>query len=298
MSSNFVEGKSHSSKVSIGIPVYNGEESIKRAIESVLSQTHSNFELIISDNGSTDSTQEICNRYQKNDDRIKFFKQEKNKGWFFNFKFVLDLASSEYFVWLSDDDYWEPTFLEENIKALDSKPNLVGSIGIVKYLGESEERKTKSEKFKDRFRDKNDDCKSFRHVAAVKGSYFKKARFYLRFNQASFIYAVFKTEKLRKRWNSKLVAPWDLTLLLNVLKEGDFNVVEKVLMNRPSSGVRSNFSRLKMHEQKLISTVDLFIPSFSFALWCQKNIGRSFFFKNLDWFTMLTLYGWYSIIRR
>ncbi len=285
-------------KVTIGMPVYNGAETIKQAIDSVITQTFSNFELIISDNGSTDSTSEICREYEKKDKRIQYIKQEENKGWFFNFKFVLDLASSEYFVWLSDDDYWESSFLEENVNVLDSKSDVVGSIGIVKYLTESNDNKTGIQKFKDKFRDKNSNFKSYRHVATVSGSHFKKAQFYLRFNQASFVYAVFRTEKLRKRWNLKLITPWDLTLLLNILKEGDFNVIEKILMYRSYSGVRSSISRLKMHQQKMISTVDLFIPSFSFALWCAKNIGKKFFVKNLDWFIMLTLYGWYAIIRR
>lgn len=292
------KNKSLIPKVSIGIPVYNGEESIRQAIDSVLTQTFSDFELIISDNDSTDSTSKICREYEKKDKRIRYIKQEKNKGWFYNFKFVLDLASCEYFVWLSDDDYWESTFLEENVKILDSKLDVVGSIGIVKYLTELNDNKTSVQKFKDRFRDKNTDFKSYRHVAAVNGSYFKKAQFYLRFNQASFIYAVFRTKKLRKRWNLKLTAPWDLTLLLNILKEGDFNVIEKILMYRPSSGVRSSVSRVKLHQQKMISTIDLFIPSFSFAFWCAKNIGKKFFIKNLDWFLMLTLYGWYAVIRR
>ena len=271
MNSDSNKNKLFVPKVSIGMPVYNGVESIRRAIDSVLTQTFSDFELIISDNGSTDSTSKICREYEKKDKRIQYIKQEKNNGWFFNFKFVLDLASCKYFVWLADDDYWESTFLEENVNVLDSKSDVVGSIGIVNYLTESNDNKTSIQKFKDKFRDKNSNFKSYRHVATVSGSYFEKARFYLRFNQASFIYAVFRTEKLRRRWNPKLMTAWDLTLLLNILKEGDFNVIEKILMHRPFSGVRSSTSRLKMHQQKMISTIDLFIPSFSFAFWCAKN---------------------------
>jgi len=298
MNSDSNKNKLFVPKVSIGMPVYNGVESIRRAIDSVLTQTFSDFELIISDNGSTDSTSKICREYEKKDKRIQYIKQEKNNGWFFNFKFVLDLASCKYFVWLADDDYWESTFLEENVNVLDSKSDVVGSIGIVNYLTESNDNKTSIQKFKDKFRDKNSNFKSYRHVATVSGSYFEKARFYLRFNQASFIYAVFRTEKLRRRWNPKLMTAWDLTLLLNILKEGDFNVIEKILMHRPFSGVRSSTSRLKMHQQKMISTIDLFIPSFSFAFWCAKNVGKKFFVKNLDWFMILTLYGWYGIIRK
>jgi len=72
-------------KLSIGMPVYNGELFIERAIESILAQTFTDFELIISDNASTDSTQEICQNFSKKDDRIRIFKQEKNIGVHRNF---------------------------------------------------------------------------------------------------------------------------------------------------------------------------------------------------------------------
>ena len=75
-------------EVSIGLPVYNGELFLKKALDSLLNQTYSNFELIISDNNSTDSTQKICQEYAKNDKRICYIHQEKNIGAFSNFSFV------------------------------------------------------------------------------------------------------------------------------------------------------------------------------------------------------------------
>ena len=82
-------------KLSIGMPVYNGELFIERAIESILAQTFTDFELIISDNASTDSTQEICQNFSKKDDRIRIFKQEKNIGVHRNFYFLLSQAKGE-----------------------------------------------------------------------------------------------------------------------------------------------------------------------------------------------------------
>ena len=70
------------SSVSIGLPVYNGEKFIRNAIDSILSQSYKNFELIISDNASTDSTQEICLEYAKNDNRIKYLGKKKILGYF------------------------------------------------------------------------------------------------------------------------------------------------------------------------------------------------------------------------
>ena len=104
--------------VTIGLPVYNGERTIKKSLNSIIEQTFNDFQVIISDNNSTDNTGRICQEYSKNYPKITFFQQNENIGPLNNFKFVLDSASSEYFVWLSADDVWEPTFLEKNINIL------------------------------------------------------------------------------------------------------------------------------------------------------------------------------------
>ena len=97
--------------VSIGVPVYNGEEFIEKRLESILNQTFTDFEVIISDNASTDRTQEICKKYEKNDKRIRFFQQEKNCGLFHNYEFVLNHANVKYFVDANVDDLWHEDFL-------------------------------------------------------------------------------------------------------------------------------------------------------------------------------------------
>ena len=83
--------------ISIGMPVYNGEKFLRNKIESLLNQTFQDFELIISDNGSTDLTYKICNEYTKKDKRIIYFQQKKNIGGWNNFLFVLEKAKNEYF---------------------------------------------------------------------------------------------------------------------------------------------------------------------------------------------------------
>jgi glycosyltransferase involved in cell wall biosynthesis len=97
--------------VHIGMPVFNGEKTIHRAIDSLLRQTFSDFELIISDNASTDETAAICRDYAARDSRIKYFRQKKNEGATTNFIFVLNQASADYFMWAAADDQWAPTYL-------------------------------------------------------------------------------------------------------------------------------------------------------------------------------------------
>jgi len=101
--------------VSIGMPVYNGEKYIREALDSLLSQTYSDFELIISDNASTDSTQAICEEYASRDSRIRYVRQAENMGGLYNFQYVLDEAAGEYFMWAAHDDVFYSSHLEKLI---------------------------------------------------------------------------------------------------------------------------------------------------------------------------------------
>lgn len=93
-------------QVSIGMPVYNGERFIREALDSLLAQIFTDFELIISDNASTDGTEAICRDYVAKDARIRYVRQTENRGAAANFQFVLDEAVGEYFMWASADDIW------------------------------------------------------------------------------------------------------------------------------------------------------------------------------------------------
>lgn len=113
-----------SPKVSIGLPVCNGAETIHEAIDCLLAQTFQDFELIISDNASTDKTASICENYAIKDERIRFLRQETNRDAFCNFATVLELASSEYFMWAAADDLWKPEFIDACVRTLDATPQV------------------------------------------------------------------------------------------------------------------------------------------------------------------------------
>ena len=122
-------------ELSIGFPVFNGEIFLKKRLESILSQSFVNYELIISDNASTDDTDKICKEFLKKDSRIKYYRQEKNMGSIQNFKFVLDQAVGKYFVWAATDDLWENNFLEKTINVLQKNNSVVGCTSKVKRIG-------------------------------------------------------------------------------------------------------------------------------------------------------------------
>lgn len=114
-----------SPKVSIGLPVYNGENFVREAIDSILSQTFEDFELIISDNASVDQTEEICRAFAAQDERVRYFRNQENVGASRNFTRVFELASGEYFKWAAHDDVCLPDFLSRCVEVLDQDPSVV-----------------------------------------------------------------------------------------------------------------------------------------------------------------------------
>lgn len=117
--------QAHTPRVSIGLPVYNGGALLRDAIESVLSQTYKDFELVISDNRSTDGTEQICRRYAGNDDRVRYHRSDVNRGLAWNYNRVFELARGEYFKWAAHDDVCEPRFVERCVDVLERMPAVV-----------------------------------------------------------------------------------------------------------------------------------------------------------------------------
>lgn len=111
--------------LSIGLFIYNGEQFIRKALDSLLGQTFRDFELIISDNASVDRTVEICEEYAARDSRIRLYRAERNMGAGWNLRRVYFLATGKYFKWAACDDICEPTFLETCVAALERDPEVV-----------------------------------------------------------------------------------------------------------------------------------------------------------------------------
>lgn len=111
--------------VSIGMPVYNGEKYVRQALDSLLAQDYANFELIISDNASTDGTAEICQAYAARDKRIRYYRNETNLGAIKNFNRVFGLSNGEYFMWAAADDLWHPSFISRCVSVIEEDRNVV-----------------------------------------------------------------------------------------------------------------------------------------------------------------------------
>jgi glycosyltransferase involved in cell wall biosynthesis len=128
-------------RVTIGLPTFNGARSLERAIGSVLLQTYSNWELIISDNASTDGTPAVCERAAASDERIAYVRQRVNLGMAGNFAFLTQVGTGPYFMYLGDDDWLEETLVEKCVQVLERHPDVVLVSGPVRYY-EGERRLT------------------------------------------------------------------------------------------------------------------------------------------------------------
>jgi hypothetical protein len=112
-------------RVSIGLPVYNGARYLRAAIESILAQTFTDFELIICDNASTDQTQSICTAFAARDPRVRYHRNPENIGAAGNFNLAFKLSRGEFFKWAAHDDLHEPNYLARCVALLDADPSAV-----------------------------------------------------------------------------------------------------------------------------------------------------------------------------
>ncbi len=111
--------------ISLGMPVYNGSAFLQETLDHLLAQSFSNFELIISDNASTDATSEICISYANRDPRIHYSRLDTNQGAVYNFNRLISLTRGKYFKWAAADDVCLPNYLEATLERIESDPEVI-----------------------------------------------------------------------------------------------------------------------------------------------------------------------------
>ncbi len=278
------------SKISIGMPIFNNEQFIRQSLDSLLLQTFSNFEIIISDNSSTDFTSIICEEYAKKYNRIKYIRQEKNMGPTWNFIFVLEQAKYDYFMWAAGDDKWESTFIEKNIQAIESSNNIVASISDYDFFGEN---------IPDMYK-LNSNGTIWRYLIDHQPSfdlpYSEKISFYLRYGLGMHIYSIFLTDVLRKSIVNQHHVEWDQTIVLRALKYGDLHIVDEILMHRSAHGGTSESSIIKRWLKQNIPIPWIIFMNVPFTYWFAKSFGTKIFLKNLSWFIKKNYQGEKSVI--
>jgi glycosyltransferase involved in cell wall biosynthesis len=122
--------------VSLGMPVYNGDAYLREALDSLVGQTFADLDIIITDNASTDGTEEICRDFASRDARVRYHRLPKNIGAAPNFNHVFALSGSRYFKWCAHDDLISPNYVERCVAALEARPDAVLAFGRTEVIDE------------------------------------------------------------------------------------------------------------------------------------------------------------------
>ena len=283
------------------MPVYNGELFIKRAIESILDQTFTDFELIISDNSSTDSTSEICHNFLKKDDRIKIFKQNENIGIHRNFNFLLSRAKGEYFAWAAVDDYLDNDFMEKNLKILETDTSVVSSVGkIIPYGTDSlniDSKLVDTSNFPEFLKNfvKHGRRKKMTDTAPISGNIDHKIRTFLKITKSlGRFYGVHRTEQLKQCIVQKPFINVEVSVFLNLLKLGDFYEESSTTLYEFDEGISSR-GIINMAKYSEHTFFGIFFPFYPFTKWVIQNFGILTFIKNFDILFKMNLGGEFAL---
>lgn len=283
--------------VTIAIPVFNMEKTIRVTIESVLNQSFKNFVLIISDNQSTDSTAEICSEYMNRDSRIILYKQRKLLTAVENFEFTLNICDTKYFVWIAGDDFWSDTFLEETITILENNNKTIGALTECIVFSEKWNfNSTDKLKINDKETDYVIIEKSL--TDSIVGNFSDKSRKFFS-DLPNAIYGVYITSVLKKVLATTKPPPrnhWDLGIVIGLLEIGDIHITPKYLMYR----YKKKVNRIKSIRRFIDKNERYFLikllwrilfPSLDFTLWFISRFGWRMFFFNWRFFAKRNLDG-------
>ena len=289
-------------KLTIGMPVYNGELFIKKAIESILDQTFTDFELIISNNSSSDSTEKICQDFIDKDNRIQIHTQKKNIGIHRNFNFLLSKAKGEYFAWAAVDDYLDNDFMEKNLKILESDKSVVSSVGkIIPYGVDSLEIDSTLvdtsvfPKFLKNFI-KSGRRRKMIDAGPVSGNMNYKIRTFFKITKSlGRWYGVHRTEQLKKCIIEKPFINVEVSVFLNLLRLGDFHEESSTTLYEFDEGISSRgiINMAKYSGHNLFETL---FPFYPFTKWVIQNFGISTFFRNFDILFKMNLGGEFALL--
>lgn len=229
--------------VTVGLPVFNGEKSIDRAIKSVQSQTYNQFQVIISDNASTDATAMICKRLTQKDSRFRYVRQKYHLDAVDNFSFLISKARTDLFVFIAADDYWEPEFLKLHIASLLNNDVAVACTSDVSF----EKNGTYLYRAKGNFE--------------IRGSKYQRLNAY--FNQPSDnsrFYGVFRTKVLFEAFqNLTSFHALDWYIMALTLLQGDHIKISRVLLHREKTDTSNYLVSVKHNHQSIL---DEYFPVF------------------------------------
>lgn len=218
--------------VSIGLATKNRAPLLTHALKTLSSQTYTNIELIISDNASDDTTQSICTKFEKQDTRIVYYRQQADIGASNNFDFVLQKARGKYFMWAADDDSWDKRYIEKIVSELEKHPSSVLGVSALKeYSGKNSETILLNS-FK-RFEKTSEALKKFLlHPKYIAGMF----------------YGIYRTSIIQKLGLHKDSRPYfggtgDILTIFALLLRGDLIYIPEPLFHKHDTGYYSSINQ-------------------------------------------------------
>jgi glycosyltransferase involved in cell wall biosynthesis len=201
-------------RVTVGVVVYNGALTLRRAVESILNQTYKGFVIHVSDDGSRDASAKVGTSLAAEHGRVVFTQQPRNLGPANNFRFLLERARAEYFMWLGADDYLEPTYLARMITILDADPTLVACVSRVCFVKPDGSRRL---------------SEAMHPLSADPTT---NLAVYLSQPHENGLYALYRTDPLRKAFPRSHFHAFDWAAVAGTLLHGGHAEVADVLMVR------------------------------------------------------------------
>ncbi|EIT84620.1 glycosyl transferase family protein [Fictibacillus macauensis ZFHKF-1] len=201
-------------KITIGLPIYNGEKYLSEALDSLLAQSYQDYIIVIYDNGSNDATEEICRAYAQQDDRISYVRHERNRGTVVNFNELVYQTTTEYFMWAACDDLWSPNYIEKCLAQLEKHPTAVMCQSDIQYMDKDGHITSVTSHFMDTtdltVMERMEECLRFR---------------------SWIIYGLYRTEQLKKTRILTEIYGADIVLGVEVLLLGDVVKAEEVYLS-------------------------------------------------------------------
>lgn len=224
--------------ISIGIPTYNRPAGLKKTLECLTKQTYNDLEIIISDNCSPSSeVQRIALEFAEIDPRIKFHKQPNNMGPAFNFKFVLNQAHGDYFMWAADDDWWDSKFVESIVSLILKTPGAVAGFCNYSIVNEAnlDQKYTDPLPYLLDFTQANDFDRLSSFISQFEG-----------YGKSNIFYSVIRTDIIKNipfdLINEKVLLGGDLSMIYSWLRHGNIAICEEVLR-------RTTIGNVKQYDQ-------------------------------------------------
>jgi glycosyltransferase involved in cell wall biosynthesis len=262
--------------VTVGIPVYNGEKTIARALDSVFNQDYQNIHVLILDNASEDNTEALCHELSKGKN-VSYVKREKNLGALKNFEDLIDIAKGKYFIFVSADDFIDLDYISKCVAVHEEKGNLAMVGGVYKTFSNSKDNH-KSLIFKGCNVKETEGTSRVLHSfkrSPIKNGYWPHLNFH----------GVYKLEKLQqipKLRKKPMGYAYDILTTISITYLGQIAHLENTNYNKRDGGVSSD-------PDKIIR--DFEMPPFpsKFLIYYQATQVYTYIVKNKNFFNLSTI---------